>query len=75
MVGKGAQATGMAAALRGLSSKDDSTTWGELHKEWTEAGVSVSRATTHRRVQEMGVTRITSVKSLLNQRQRQKLLI
>ncbi len=25
---------------------------GELHKEWTEAGVKVSRATTHRRVKE-----------------------
>ncbi len=24
---------------------------GELHKEWTEAGVKVSRVTTHRRVQ------------------------
>ncbi len=27
---------------------------GELHKEWTEAGVKASRATTHRRVQEFG---------------------
>ncbi len=27
---------------------------GELHKEWTEAGVKVSRATTHRRVEEFG---------------------
>ncbi len=27
---------------------------GELHKEWTEAGVNVSRATTHRRVKEFG---------------------
>ncbi len=26
----------------------------ELHKEWTEAGVKVSRATTHRRVKEFG---------------------
>ncbi len=25
---------------------------GELHKEWTEAGVKTSRATTHRRVKE-----------------------
>ncbi len=25
---------------------------GELHKEWTEAGVKASRATTHRRVKE-----------------------
>ncbi len=27
---------------------------GDLHKEWTEAGVKVSRATTHRRVKEFG---------------------
>ncbi len=27
---------------------------GELHKEWTEAGVKTSRATTHRRVNECG---------------------
>ncbi len=25
-----------------------------LHKEWTEAGVKASRATTHRRVKEFG---------------------
>ncbi len=27
---------------------------GELHKEWTKAGVKASRATTHRRVKEFG---------------------
>ncbi len=27
---------------------------GELHKEWTEAGVKASRATRHRRVKEFG---------------------
>ncbi len=27
---------------------------GELHKEWTEAGVMASRATTHRWVKEFG---------------------
>ncbi len=27
---------------------------GELHKQWTEAGVKASRATTHRRVKEFG---------------------
>ncbi len=27
---------------------------GELHKEWTEAGVQASRATTHRHVKEFG---------------------
>ncbi len=38
----------------------------ELHKEWTEAGVSASRVTTLRRLQEKGY------QPLLNQRQRQK---
>ncbi len=28
--------------------------FGEIHKEWTEAGVKASRATTHRRVKEFG---------------------
>ncbi len=27
---------------------------GELHKEWTEAGVKASKTTTHRRVKEFG---------------------
>ena len=48
---------------------------GELHKVWTEAGVSASRATTHRRLREKGYNcRIPSIKPLLNQRQRQKRL-
>ncbi len=38
----------MTASLRILSSK------AELHKEWTEAGVSASRVTTLRRLQEKG---------------------
>ncbi len=39
---------------------------GELHKEWTEAGVKVSRATTHRHVEEFGYScRISLVKPLL----------
>ncbi len=53
-VGKGAQATGMTASLRILSSKADSKHLWELHKEWTEAGVSASRVTTLRRLQEKG---------------------
>ncbi len=45
---------------------------GELHKEWTEAGVKASRATIHRRVKEFGYScRIPLVKPLLNHRQRQ----
>ncbi len=48
---------------------------GELHKEWTEAGVKASRATTHRRVKEFGYScRILLVKPLLNHRQRQRRL-
>ncbi len=48
---------------------------GEIHKEWTAAGVSASRTTTHRRMQDMGFScRIPCVKPLLNNRQRQKRL-
>ncbi|KAI2648544.1 Transposable element Tc1 transposase [Labeo rohita] len=48
---------------------------GELHKEWTEAGVKASRATTHRHVKEFGYScRIPLVKPLLNLRQRQRRL-
>ncbi len=48
---------------------------GEIHKEWTAAGVSASRTTTHRRMQDMGFScRIPCVKLLLNNRQRQKRL-
>ncbi len=36
---------------------------GEIHKEWTAAGVSASRTTTHRRMQDMGFScRIPCVK-------------
>ena len=46
---------------------------GEIHKEWTAAGVSASRTTMHRRMQDMGFScRIPCVKPLLNKRQRQK---
>ncbi len=46
---------------------------GEIHKEWTAAGVSASRTTTHRRMQDMGFScRIPCVKPLLNNKQRQK---
>ncbi len=40
---------------------------GELHKEWTEAGVKASRATTHRRVKEFGYScRIPLVKGIVH---------
>ncbi|KAI2662327.1 Transposable element Tc1 transposase [Labeo rohita] len=46
---------------------------GELNKEWTEAGVKTSRATTHRLVKEFGYScRIPLVNPLLNHRQRQR---
>ncbi len=48
---------------------------GEIHQEWTAAGVSASRTTTHRRMQDMGFScRIPCVKPLLNNRQREKRL-
>ncbi len=48
---------------------------GELYKEWTDAGVKASRATTHRRVKEFGYScHIPLVKPLLNHRQRQRCL-
>ncbi len=43
---------------------------GDLHKEWTEAGVKASRATTHRRVKEFGyscrIPRVTWAKEKKN---------
>ncbi len=49
---------------------------GEIHKEWNAAGVSASRTTTHRRMQDMGFScRIPCVKPLLNNRQCQKRLV
>ncbi|KAI2647648.1 Transposable element Tcb1 transposase [Labeo rohita] len=48
---------------------------GELHKEWTEAGVSASRTTTYRRLHDMSYScRIPCVKPLLNHKQCQKRL-
>ncbi len=42
---------------------------GEIHKEWTAAGVNASRTTMHRRMQDMGFScRIPCVKPLLNNR-------
>ncbi len=41
-------------SLMGIVKKNRFKNLGELHKEWTEDGVKVSRATTHRRVKEFG---------------------
>ncbi len=51
---KCAQATGMTASLRILSKQSWLKHFGELHKEWTEAGVSASRVTMLRHLQEKG---------------------
>ncbi|CAJ0943031.1 unnamed protein product [Ranitomeya imitator] len=40
--------------LRKIVEKDQFQTLGNLRKQWTESGVETSRATVHRRVQEMG---------------------
>lgn len=46
---------------------------GELHKEWTEAGVSASRQTIRRRMLDMGFKcRIPVVKPLFNSKQCQR---
>uniref|UniRef100_A0A8C6KFX3 Tc1-like transposase DDE domain-containing protein n=1 Tax=Nothobranchius furzeri TaxID=105023 RepID=A0A8C6KFX3_NOTFU len=48
---------------------------GEIHKEWTAAGVSASRTTTRRLMKDMGFRcRIPCVKPLLNMKQRKKRL-
>uniref|UniRef100_A0A9J8CMA1 HTH cro/C1-type domain-containing protein n=1 Tax=Cyprinus carpio carpio TaxID=630221 RepID=A0A9J8CMA1_CYPCA len=51
--------------LRKIVEKDRFQTLGDLRKQWTESGVETSRATVHRRVQEMGYRcRIPQVKPL-----------
>ena len=61
--------------LRKIVEKGRFQTLRDLRKQWTESGVETSRATVHRRVQEMGYRcRIPQVKPLLNQKQRQKRL-
>ncbi len=46
---------------------------GELYKEWTEAGVKASRATTHRRVKDLATVVIRDV--LPGQRRRRTVLL
>ncbi len=41
-------------SLMRIVKQDRCKNLGELHEEWTEAGVKASRATTHRRVKEFG---------------------
>ncbi|CAJ0937271.1 unnamed protein product [Ranitomeya imitator] len=61
--------------LRKIVEKDRFQTLGNLRKQWTESGVETSRATVHRRVQEMGYRcRIPQVKPLLNHKQLQRCL-
>ncbi len=65
-VGKGAQATGMTASLRILSSKADSNTW----ESFTRSGLKLESV--HQESQRSDVFRKRATKPLLNQRQRQK---
>ncbi len=51
---KDAQPTKRTYSLMRIVKQNRFKNLGELHKEWTEAGVKASRATTHRRVKEFG---------------------
>lgn len=54
-------------SLESIVRKRSFKSMGDLHKEWTEAGVGASRATRHRRILDMGFKcHISLVKSLLN---------
>ncbi len=65
-VGKGAQATGMTASLRILSSKADSNTW----ESFTRSELKLESV--HQESPRSDVFRKRATKPLLNQRQRQK---
>ncbi len=65
-VGKGAQATGMTASLRILSSKADSNTC----ESFTRSGLKLESV--HQESPRSDVFRKRATKPLLNQRQRQK---
>ncbi len=65
-VGKGAQATGMTASLRLLSSKADSNTC----ESFTRSGLKLESV--HQESPRSDVFRKRATKPLLNQRQRQK---
>ncbi len=67
-VGKGAQATGMTASLRILSSKADSNTC----ESFTRSGLKLESV--HQESQRSDVFRKRATKPLLNQRQHQKRL-
>ncbi len=67
-VGKGAQATGMTASLRILSSKADSNTW----ESFTRSVLKLESV--HQESPRSDVFRKRATKPLLNQRQRQKRL-
>ncbi len=67
-VGKGAQATGMTASLRILSSKADLNTW----ESFTRSGLKLESV--HQESPRSDVFRKRATKPLLNQRQHQKRL-
>ncbi len=64
-VGKGAQATGMTASLRILSSKADSNTW----ESFTRTGLKLS---VHQESPRSDISRKRATKPLLKQKHRQK---
>ncbi|XP_076836103.1 uncharacterized protein LOC143481831 [Brachyhypopomus gauderio] len=58
-------------SLENIVKKRPFKNLGEIHKEWTAAGVSASRATTHRRIQDMGYNcRVPCVKPHMTKRQK-----
>ena len=62
-------------ALERIVTRNPFKNVGEIHKEWTAAGVSASRTTTKRRMKDMGFScRFPCVKPLLNKKQRKKRL-
>ena len=69
VVEKSVQAIGITAPWRGLWNKTHSKMCGG---GFTKSGVSASRTTTHRRMQDTGFSCFPCVKPLLNKRQHQK---
>ena len=63
------------STLERIAKQNQFKNVGEIHEEWTAAGVGASRTSMHRRMQVMGFSCcIACIKSLLNTRQRQKRL-
>ena len=73
-VGKRCTSSRDDRSLERIVGKRSFKSVGDFHKEWTEAGVSASRATTHRRILDMGFKcRIPLIKPLLNNKHQKRL--